>query len=353
MQTVGLRTHIWNNAIRSLLLLAGFPVLLLLIAFAFAVIAEALSGTGEDVGQGLANAVRALPSFLPFAVGGALLWFAIAFFINTRLIGAMTGARSVARKEEPRLYNLLENLCISRGLSMPKLRIIETPALNAFASGVTREQYTVTVTRGLMEKLDDAELEAVLAHELTHIRGGDVRLLMVATVFVGIFSLIAGVIGRGRFLRLGGLRGMRMAGGGRGRGGGGGAALILLLVAVACILLARLLSLVIRFALSRRREYMADAGAVELTKNPDAMISALRKIEGQSRIEAVPDEVRAMFLDDQGDNRAFSGLFATHPSIDSRVAALVAFAGGRDPGRRPPPPPPARPAPGPSVRPWG
>ncbi|MCC7273708.1 MAG: M48 family metallopeptidase [Alphaproteobacteria bacterium] len=355
MQTVGLRTHIWNNGVKSVLLLAGFPVLLLLIVFALAVLLEAFAGAG--VAEGLANAVRRLPTFVPVAVAAALAWFAIAWFANTRLIGAMTGARAVTRAEEPRLYNLLENLCISRGLPMPRLGVVETAALNAFAAGMTPTQHTVVVTRGLADTLDDGELEAVLAHELTHVRNGDVRLLVVATVFVGIISIAADLLARGwGNVRIGSGRSR----GGSDRKGNAGSAVVLIVIAVACIVVARLLAVVIRFALSRRREFMADAGAVELTRNPDAMIAALRKIEGRSQIAGVPEDVRAMFIDDAAGPGFFARLAATHPTIAERVGALVAFAGGRDPGTWSPPaaaaPAPAmptaardRPMPGP----WG
>lgn len=324
---VGLRTHIWNNMAKSVLLLAGFPVLLLLIIYALAILQEALAGAG--IVEGLGNAARRLPAYLPIALAGALAWFAIAWFLNTRLIGGLTGARTVDRREEPRLYNLLENLCISRGLPMPKLGIIETDALNAFAAGVTERQRVIVVTRGLAAALDDAEMEAVLAHELTHVRNGDVRLLVVATIFVGIISIAADLLGRGgRHVRLG----ASSRSSGSGRKGNAGAAIVLILVAVACIFVARLLAVAIRFALSRRREFLADAGAVELTRNPDAMISALRKIEGRSAIAGVPQDLRAMFIDDAPEPGFLSRLHATHPTIGERVRALVAFAGGHDPG---------------------
>ncbi|MGE0717808.1 MAG: M48 family metallopeptidase [Alphaproteobacteria bacterium] len=342
----GLRTHVWNNALKSVALLAGFPVLLLLVVFAFAVLLEGLGDAG--VGEGLGNAVRSLPGFVPIAIAAALVWFAIAWFANVRMIAALTGARTVTRTDEPKLYDLLENLCISRGLAVPRLGIIETDALNAYAAGVTPAQHTIVVTRGLVNTLAPAELEAVLAHELTHVRNGDVRLLMVATVFVGIISIAADLVARSsRHVRVP----TRSSSGSR-KGGGG--AIVLILIAVACFFAARLLAVVIRFALSRRRELMADAGAVELTKDPDAMIAALRKIEGRSQVAGVPEDVRSMFIDSASEPGFLSRLSATHPTIAERIAALVAYAGGRDPGPRPPEPAaaePATPAPG-TTGPW-
>lgn len=329
---VGLKTHLWNNGLRSLVLLAGFPVLLLLVAYAVALVLVA--GDAPSVGAGLAEAARRLPLLAALSVAAALLWFAVAWFWNVGLVGAMTGARMVGRREEPQLHAMLETLCIARGLPTPRLGVIESDALNAYAAGVTRDQYTVVVTRGLLDALEPAEVEAVLAHELSHIRHGDVRMLMVATIFVGIISLLAELISRGwrgRTWRTGTGRSSSSSGGSS-RKGNAGAAILLILIAVACLLLARLLAVVIRFSLSRTREFMADAGAVELTRNPDAMIAALRKIEGRSAMPRVPEDLQVMMIDHLPEPGFFARLTATHPTVGERVAALVAFAGGRDPG---------------------
>jgi heat shock protein HtpX len=229
------------------------------------------------------------------------------------------GARGLSRKEAPEIYNLLENLCVSRGLTMPALNIIESPALNAFASGLTEKSYKVTVTRGLVDALDKNELEAVLAHELTHIMNRDVRLLVIAVIFVGIFSFFGEIVFRSTYYR-----GVRVGGHSRGRKGdsrGGG---MLILVGVLFIIIAYALALAIRFSLSRKREYLADAGAAELTRNPDAMISALKKISGRSLIDA-PNDIQQMMVE---NTARFAGIFATHPPIDKRIDALVNYAGG-------------------------
>lgn len=334
----GLSTYIWNNRLKSLVLLAGFPVLLLLICFAFALLIAATND--PSVGQGIADAVAITPRLVPVALLGSLVWFAIAWFANTGIIAAATGAHSIQRNDNPRLWNVLETLCISRGITMPHLRIIDTDARNAFASGVHKSQYTITVTRGLLDALNDQELEAVLAHELTHIENRDVQLLVVAAVFVGIISLVGDILIRGpRFFLFnsggysGGSSGSSYSGGGgrsRDRNSGGGGAIVLILIAVAIFLIARLLAIVLRLAMSRKREFLADAGSVELTKNPDAMISALRKVAGHSEMRA-PAQVQEMFLD-HPPARGLTGLFDTHPSLDERIAALVRYGGGRDPG---------------------
>ena len=131
---------------------------------------------------------------LPFATVGTALWILIAYKFHQAMIDAVTGGREVTRQEQPRLYNLLENLCISRGIPMPKLKVMEDDALNAFATGLNEKQYSITVTSGLLERLDDAELEAVLGHELTHIRNGDVRMLVIAVVIAGVIAFFAEMV---------------------------------------------------------------------------------------------------------------------------------------------------------------
>src|SRR6202000_2135266 len=133
---------------------------------------------------------------LPYSTGAAILWIVIAYFFHQSIIDAVTGARDVTRQEEPRLYNLLENLCISRGITMPALKVMDTDALNAFATGMNEKHYSVTVTTALMAHLDDAELEAVLGHELTHIRNGDVRMMVVAVIIAGVVSFFAEMVFR-------------------------------------------------------------------------------------------------------------------------------------------------------------
>jgi heat shock protein HtpX len=322
----GLQTHIWSNNWKTVLLMAGFPVLLLLLTYALFLMFAGFAGysSGPDPVMGyFIWAGEALAQAWPYAIAGAILWFGIAYAFYQGIIDAATGAKKVERIAEPKLYNLLENLCISRGITMPALRIMETDALNAFATGLHKGQYSITVTRGVMNALNDEELEAVLAHELTHIRNADVRLLIIAVIFVGIFSFIGEIAFRS--LRFGGAGSSRRS---SSREGGGGA-IIAIIVALVIIGIAYALAIVIRFALSRKREYLADAGAVELTKNPDAMITALQKISGNAVVASAPSEVREMFIENPHSD--FASIFATHPPIGKRIEALARFAGGRVP----------------------
>jgi heat shock protein HtpX len=328
-QTVGLRTHVWNNNIRAGLLLAGFPLLLALLALGLALLT---TGSGLGFEQDLRAALALMPALLPACFAVAAAWFAIAFLAHRPILNGITGARFVTREAEMRLWNITENLCISRGLPMPRLAVIETAERNAYASGLRATDGQVTVTRGLMDALDDRELAAVVAHELTHLRNGDARLALIAAVFAGILSLVAEVIVRGRMR-------VRIGGGGDRRGAG-----IAALVGLVIILAAAALATALRFALSRNREFLADAGAVELTQDADAMASALRRIEGRSAMPRLPSQVQAMLLDWPSGARGFS-LWATHPSLEARIEALTRVAGARDPGPLPDPPPPAKTAP--------
>jgi len=247
----------------------------------------------------------------------------IAYFFHQSMIDALTGGREVTRAEQPQLYNLLENLCISRGITMPKLKVMESDALNAFATGMNQKQYSITITSGLLGRLDDAEVESVLGHELTHIRNGDVRMMIIAVIIAGVVSFVAELVFRLWFYNGFSFRGSRSDR----RGGGAG---IAILIAVALLVLAYVLSFIIRLALSRSREFLADAGSVELTKNPDAMISALRKIEGRGEWPGETSAVMEMCVDNPREG--FGELFDSHPTVDSRVAALIKFTGGHDPG---------------------
>ncbi len=169
-------------------------------------------------------------------------------------------------------------------------------------------------------------LEAVLGHELTHIRNGDVRMLVIAVVIAGVLSFFGEMVFRIFFQNMFWGGGRRSGGDGDRKGGAG----VAIVIALALIALVWILSIVIRFALSRQREYLADAGSVELTKNPDAMISALRKIEGRGEIASANSAVMEMCIDNPREG--FSNIFDTHPSVEKRVEALVKFAGGHDPG---------------------
>src|SRR6202163_3470703 len=195
MAAYGLYSHIESNKRRSIALLMGLFALVYVLVYAGALAAEAMSYQAS-LQYLVRKAWLDLIAAAPFATIGTAIWIVIAYYFHQSMIDGLTGGREVSRTEEPRLYNLLENLCISRGITTPKLKVMESDALNAFATGMNEKQYSITVTTALLERLDDAELEAVLGHELTHIRNGDVRMMVVAVIIAGIVSFFVELIFR-------------------------------------------------------------------------------------------------------------------------------------------------------------
>jgi len=311
MKYIGLNRQVWNNNIKSVILLILFPLVILGLVWLFVFLVQSSSDF---------NVERANDLFIrsaPFVIAGVGIWFIIAWFSHTSMIEKATGSSPLSRKENKRIYNLVENLCIGSGMPMPKVNIIDDDSLNAFASGINTKTFTVSLSRGIIEKLNDEELEAVIAHELTHIRNRDVRLLIVSIIFVGIFAFVTEAL----------VRSVRFTGGGRGRKDGRVVIIALLLAAVGYFL-----SSVFRFAISRQREYMADAGSALMTKNPLALASALEKISADSQIEAVKrNDIAQMFIDNPQDKKvrpvsfSIGSIFMTHPPIDKRIALLRQF----------------------------
>jgi len=308
----GLKTQIWNNNLKSIILLVSYPFVLLAMIWAFFV----LTGFGVQMSpdaSATGGATSLVISYLPGITIAVLIWFGIAWMFNQHIINASTGARSLSRTEAPKIYNMVENISIAAGMKMPKVQIMETPALNAFASGLNEGNFTVTLTRGIMDALDDDELEAVIGHEISHIRHRDVRLLVISVIFVGMISFLANMV----------FRSMMWGGSSRRQGQDGR----LLLIAMVVLGVGYFASILVRFALSRSREFMADAGAVELTKKPDAMIGALQKISGRAELPGVSSDVKQMCIENASG--FMGGMFTTHPPIEKRISALISL-GGRE-----------------------
>ena len=309
MQYLGIQQQITRNNTKSVLFLLAFPLLILVGVY---VVLYVLSD--QDIEQTNTQFL----SVVPIVLAGVGIWFVISYLFHTQMIQMATHSEPLERRDNKRVYNLTENLCMSVGMTMPKLYIIESDALNAFASGINEKTFAITLTRGIINRLNDEELEGVIAHELTHIRNRDVRLLIVTIVFVGIFATIADLALR-----------MLLNGGGnmfssrnRKNDKGGGAMLLLIILLVAGAIY--FLSILFKLALSRSREYMADAGAVEHTHNSMALASALRKISGHSTLKEVGnDEVKELFIDYKAEG--FFSLFATHPPIEKRIQVLEQY----------------------------
>ncbi len=308
MEYVGLDKQIRRNNRRSVLLLMAFPLLIFVGVYAFLMVVHEAEFPVVNY-----YFIRTIP----FVAGAVLLWFLIAFASHSTLIQMATHSETLERKENMRVYNLTENLCMSVGMTMPKLRVIQSDALNAFASGINEKTFTVTLTTGIIETLSDTELEGVIAHELMHIRNRDVRLLIVSIIFVGILGFIVNVLFRSV-----------LYGGGRRRSKDSKVDGRVVIVALLIALVVYFLSILFKFALSRKREYLADAGAAEMTRNPHALADALRKISGHSDLESRSDDVKQMYIengpkeDEAGLFSGISGLFSTHPPIQKRIDFL-------------------------------
>jgi len=317
MKYIGIQQQITSNNRKSIFLLLAFPILIFAVVFA---IIFFFNFSPEGDPPSMQQVAEIFIPTMPAVIIGVGIWFLIAYFSHSSMINSAARSQTLSRKENMRVYNLTENLCMSVGMKMPKLRIIESPALNAFASGLNEKSYTVTLTRGIIDKLDDEELEGVIAHELMHIRNKDVRLLVVTIIFVGIFSFMVQIAFRSVLYG-------SMSGGSRKKDDGKGMIIILVIA-----LVAYLLSILFKFALSRKREYLADSGAAEMTKNPVALASALRKISNNHHVDKVKSEdVQQMFIENAPEDTSanflggLGGLFSTHPPIAKRIQILEQF----------------------------
>lgn len=321
MEYVGIQTQQKRNNFRTFFLLFLFPCLVAALVYLFCFLLAWLEWGNEPEMDWYAEAHTMFISGVPFAIGTVLLWFVIAYFANVSVINSATGAKPLERKENMRVYNLVENLCMTKGMKTPKINVIDDDSLNAFASGINERTYTVTLSRGIIEKLNDEELEGVIAHELTHIRNRDVRLLIVSIVFVGIFAMVSQIALNVL------LRTPRM----RSRDNKNNGAVIMLLVALLVAAVGYFFASLMRFAISRKREYLADAGAAEMTRNPLALAGALRKIARDPDIESVTrKDVAQLFIESPRPKTkkvlaGLNGLFATHPPIEKRIEILEQF----------------------------
>jgi heat shock protein HtpX len=319
MKYTGLHQQIQRNNTNSFLLLIAFPVLLLAMFYVIIYfIAKDNASEYPDENFPISTDHNTMFfSVAPFILIGVGIWFLIAWAGHAAFIRLATGAKPLERKENKRIYNLVENLCISRGMKMPKVNLIEDDSLNAFASGIDEKSYTITLSRGIINKLNDEELEGVIAHELSHIRNRDVRVLIISIIFVGIFAFLAEMA----------FRSLHFAGRGKKEKGGGA----IMLIAIVVTAVAYLISILLRFGISRKREYLADAGAADMTKKPYALASALRKIAGDPYIEAVENrDVAQLFIDNPTPSThksaSWDNLFATHPPIQKRIELLEQFS---------------------------
>ena len=294
--------RIGANKRETWVLMIGFVVLLGGLA---AVMTLALGGTIGIVG----------------IIGIFLIGYAIfSYFGSTAVVLSISGAHEVSKEEEWEFVRRVENLCIGAGLPMPKTWVLEDSAPNAFATGRDPNHSHVVVTRGLLDKLEPIELEGVLAHELSHIGNYDIRVMTIVTVLVGLTALLGDMFLRMTYWGAGSRRGSKDK--------GGGAALILIVVAILAAIIAPIVAQAIKFAVSRRREYLADASGALLCRNPEALARALEKIAGDTEpLEAANKATAHLYIANplKEHSSALNNLFNSHPPIEERIRLLRAM----------------------------
>ena len=302
-QSVLVYDRIGRNRRSTFLLLAVFVLLL----------------AGLSIVIGL---VLGLPApFAPLLIAPFLVIAFIGYYSSSSVALRISGAKEVTKEGEPALIRTVENLCIGAGLPMPKVYLIEDGSPNAFATGRDPEHASIAVTRGLLQKLEPLELEGVLAHELSHIGNHDIRVMTVVVVLVGITALMADFMLRLTFFGAG----RRSSNRGR---GGGSAVIIIYAVALLGAILTPIAAQAIRFAVSRQREYLADASAALLTRSPDGLARALEKIAADPDPLEVANKATAhLYINNPlREHKSFlNNLFSTHPPIEERVRLLRAM----------------------------
>ncbi len=285
------------NKRKTVMLIAVFSALVLFLGWA---IDQAYNGGGF---------------FLTIAIVYATVSALVSYYTGDKIALAMSAAQPVTSAENPYLVRMIENLCISQGMPMPKVYVMNDPAINAFATGRDPQHASVSVTTGAITKLKNEELEGVLAHELSHIQNYDIRVMTIVIVLVGVISVLANMFFR--MGRLGGNRNRR----------DGNAAGIFMIVGLVLLIVSPIIAQLIKLAVSRRREYLADASGALMTRYPEGLANALRKIQAENIPMVHANASTAhMFLASPFSGKPFAALFSTHPPVELRIAALEKMA---------------------------
>jgi heat shock protein HtpX len=296
----GLFDHVAANRRASALLVAGVTALLLACGALFSWFAGASPWAGLAVAAVVAAALTL-----------------VARFFGSSIVLASSGAREIGKADDPELVNVVEEMAIAAGLPPPRVYVLPDAGMNAFATGMSPREGVVAVTRGLRERLTRDELQGVVAHELAHIGNADSRLMVLLAVLVGSVAILCDVF----------LRSIRFSGGRR-RGGKGGGGAVMLVLALVFALVAPFVAQILRFAVSRKREFLADATAATLTRNPGALADALEKLSGQGRsLDAANRGTQHLFIVNPFRARSRAGVFSTHPPAEERIRRLRNLAG--------------------------
>ena len=299
--------HIADNKRRTWLLVLLFPVVFAVLTWGVFFV---LLGGAAMQDPTLSSLLLAVPGVCWVV---ACIWIAISYFTGDKLLLNSADAIPVTKQDQPEIYRLVENLCISRGLPLPRIYIMDDESLNAFATGRDPQHASVALTKGIVQKLDRAELEGVVAHELSHIENRDIRLMLITVAGISFFTFAGEIC-----FRIG-LSSRRSKNNGAG---------IFLILGIICWVYGLLFAPLIRLAISRKREYLADATGALMTRNPQALANALRKISRDSRVEALDKRasMAAICIENPLEKNnlfgSLSGLWATHPPIAKRIAAL-------------------------------
>ena len=300
--------HIAKNRAKTILIIIGFVFFLSLIGYFVGMYFDYRYGMGTAYSVALMLVALVIALFASFG----------SYYFSDRIVLSMTGARPVSREDDPRLYYMVEGLSIAAGLPMPAIYIIYDQGMNAFATGRNPKKGVIVFTRGLLETLNDEELKGVISHELAHIKNYDILLGTIIVVLVGIVSIIANIMTRLLFF------------GGRGRrstkGSGGGIIAIVVLVAgVLFIIISPIVAMIIRMAISRNREYLADSTGALISRYPPGLASALKKISSNSEVKTASSATAHLFISNPlgGKSRAmFKSLFNSHPPVKERIERL-------------------------------
>ncbi|MDR1196584.1 MAG: M48 family metallopeptidase [Endomicrobium sp.] len=322
---------IGSNTRKTILLMILFPISLVVLVYLMILLFSALSG-GAQSAYGHVSPLQAANALaidvLPVISVIAILWITISYFFGQKFILSAAGAVEINKQSAPEIIRLVENIAITAGLPMPKVYVINDESLNAFATGRDPKHSYIALTKGIIKKLEKPELEGVIAHEMAHIGNRDIRLMLIMVVCISFATIAAEMM-------------LRFAMSSKSRGSGknkGGGQLLLVALALALYIYGYLIAPLIKLAVSRTREYQADATAALLTRNPEGLVNALRKISKDSVVEKLNDKetMAAMCiatpLSPKKQNSLFSkfsGLFATHPPIEDRIKALMTMDGYR------------------------
>jgi heat shock protein HtpX len=299
--------HIAKNKAKTAFIIAGFLAFITIIGFAL--------GYYVDYRYGVSGGYSIL--FMIFALVIAVIMSFSSYYFSDKIVLAMTRAKPISREENPRIYYMAEGLSIAAGIPMPRIYMIEDNGMNAFATGRNPASGVVVFTRGLLENLNDEELKGVISHELSHIKNYDILLGTIIVVLVGMISIISNIILRSFIF-----------GGGRRRSskssGGGIISIVFLALGLLLLILSPVIATLIRMAISRNREFLADSTGALISRYPAGLASALRKISSNSQVSAASNATAHLFIENPfgGKRAAFSNLFNTHPPTEERIKRL-------------------------------